>query len=230
MTTKIQQLKETVRRFFAGQKTAGMQTETINAEEIKAETIKEEVKAEEVKPDENHGLKEMKEIVKQMGAMQRMLKAHRKTVNFKGERQTIELVTNKHAVKNGKSVWTDQNTKIYLTPYNATQLLTGAYFQPEGTNVENWGISKDKASDNRFIYYIGLISVPSLSKDEETMKFSSTTEMVANFNDAYALLRYERKTKKNEHLEKLREEVNNGRHPKVKRIMDYFRDEEKTEE
>lgn len=37
MTTKIQQLKETVRRFFAGQKTAGMQTEDINANEIKAE-------------------------------------------------------------------------------------------------------------------------------------------------------------------------------------------------
>lgn len=226
MTTKIQQLKETVRRFFAGQKTAGMQTETINAEEIKAETITEETNP----AVEKHGLKEMKEIVKQMGAMQRMLKAHRKTVNFKSERQTIELVTNKYVTKDGKRVGMDQSMKIYLTPYNATQLLTSAYFQPEGTNAERWGISKDKASDNRFIYYIGLISVPSLSKDEETMKFSSTTEMVANFNDAYALLRYERKTKKNEHLEKLREEVDNGYHPGIKRIMDYFRDEEKTEE
>lgn len=225
MATKIQQLKETVRRFFAGQKTAGMQAENINAEEIKAETI-----AETEATAEKHGLKEMKEIMKQMGAMQRMLKAHRKTVNFKGERQTIELVTNKHAVKNGKSVWADQNTKIYLTPYNATQLLTGAYFQPEGTNAEKWGISKDKASDNRFIYYIGLISVPSLFKDEETMKFGSTTEMVSAFNDAYALLRYERKTKKNEHLEKLREEVDNGKRPGIKRIMDYFRDVEKKEE
>lgn len=225
MATKIQQLKETVRRFFAGQKTAGMQTEGINANEIKAETI-----AETEATAEKHGLKEMKEIVKQMGAMQRMLKAHRKTVNFKGERRTIELVTNRHAVKNGKSVWADQNTKIYLTPYNATQLLTSAYFQPEGTNAEKWGISEDKASDNRFIYFIGLVSVPSLSKDEETMKFGSTTEMVSVFNDAYALLRYERKTKKNGHLEKLREEVDNGKHPGIKRIMDHFRDGEKKEE
>jgi hypothetical protein len=49
--------------------------------------------------------------------------------------------------------------------------------------------------------------------------------MVANFNDAYALLRYERKTKKNEYLEKLREEVDNGYYPGIKRIMDYFRDD-----
>lgn len=220
MATKIQQLKETVRRFFAGQKTAGMQTENINAEEIKAENIADETTA------EKHGLKEMKEIVKQMGAMQRMLKEHRKTVNFKGERQTVEFVTSKSEYKNGKYVYTDQNVKIYLTPKNASQLLTGACFQPEGINAALWRIPEDKASDDQFIYYVGLIPVPSLSKTEgDIMKFGSTTGMVANFNDAYALLRYERKTKKNDYLEKLREEVDNGSHPGIKRIMDYFRDD-----
>ncbi len=221
MATKIQQLKETVRRFFAGQKTAGMQTESINAEEIKAEnTVEVETAA------EKHGLKEMKEIVKQMGAMQRMLKEHRKTVNFKGERQTVEFVTNKSEYKNGKYVYTDQNVKIYLTPKNASQLLTSAYFQPEGINAALWRIPEDKASDDQFVYYVGLIPVPSLSKTEgDIMKFGSTTGMVANFNDAYALLRYERKTKKNDYLEKLREEVDSGCHPGIKRIMDYFRDD-----
>lgn len=220
MATKIQQLKETVRRFFAGQKTAGMQTENINAEEIKAEnTVEVETTA------EKHGLKEMKEIVKQMGAMQKMLKEHRKTVNFKGERQTIEFVTSKSEYKNGKYVYTDQNVKIYLTPRNASQLLTSAYFQPEGTNAKVWGIPEDKATDDQFIYSVGLVPVPGLSKNEGIMKFGSTTGMVANFNDAYALLRYERKTKKNDYLEKLREEVDNGCHPGIKRIMDYFRDD-----
>jgi hypothetical protein len=225
MATKIQQLKETVRRFFAGQKAAGMQTEDINANEIKAENIAEtEVTA------EKHGLREMKEIVKQMGAMQRMLKEHRKTVNFKGERQTVEFVTSKSEYKNGKYVYTDQNVKIYLTPKNASQLLTGAYFQPEGINAALWRIPEDKASDDQFVYYVGLIPVPSLSKTEgDIMKFGSTTGMVANFNDAYALLRYERKTKKNDYLEKLREEVNNGCHPGIKRIMDYFRDDAEKE-
>ena len=228
MTTKIQQLKETVRRFFAGQKTAGMQTEDINANEIKAENIAEtEVTA------EKHGLREMKEIVKQMGAMQRMLKEHRKTVNFKGERQTVEFVTSKSDYKNGKYVYTDQNVKIYLTPKNASQLLTDVYFFPEGTNAAKWNIPEDKVSTNQQIYCIGLIPVPGLSKTEgDIMKFRSTTGMVANFNDAYALLRYERKTKKNDYLEKLHEEVDNGCHPGIKRIMDYFRDDdvEKKEE
>ena len=219
MATKIQQLKETVRRFFAGQKTAGMQTENINAEEIKAEIIADEITA------EKHGLKEMKEIVKQMGAMQKMLKAHRKTVNFKGERQTVEFVTNKYVTKDGKRVCVDDNVKIYLTSYNACQLLSSAYFQPEGINAALWHIPEGKASDDQFIYDVGLIPVPGLSKNEGIMKFSSTTGMVANFNDAYALLRYERKTKKNEYLEKLREEVDNGYYPGIKRIMDYFRDD-----
>lgn len=221
MATKIQQLKETVRRFFAGQKTAGMQTENINAEEIKAENI-----AATEMTAEKHGLREMKEIVKQMGAMQRMLKEHRKTVNFKGERQTVEFVTSKSEYKNGKYVYTDQNVKIYLTPKNASQLLTSAYFQPEGINAALWRIPEDKASDDQFVYYVGLIPVPGLSKTEgDIMKFGSTTGMVANFNDAYALLRYERKTKKNDYLEKLREEVDKGCHPGIKRIMDYFRDD-----
>ncbi len=225
MATKIQQLKETVRRFFAGQKTAGMQTENINAEEIKAENI-----AEAEATAEKHGLKEMKEIVKQMGAMQRMLKEHRKTVNFKGERQTVEFVTSKSEYKNGKYVYTDKNVKIYLTPKNASQLLTSAYFQPEGINAALWRIPEDKASDDQFVYYVGLIPVPGLSKTEgDIMKFGSTTGMVANFNDAYALLRYERKTKKNDYLEKLRKEVDEGCHPGIKRIMDYFRDDVENE-
>ena len=220
MATKIQQLKETVRRFFAGQKTAGMQTETVNANEIKAENI-----AETETTAEKHGLREMKEIVKQMGAMQRMLKEHRKTVSFKGERQTIELVTSKYVTKDGKRVCVDQNTKIYLTPYNAAQLLKNAYFQPEGTNAKVWGISEDKASDDEFICYVGLIPVPDSRSGGDIMKFSSTTDMVSDFNDAYALLRYERKTKKNDYLEKLREGVNKGSYPGIKRIMDYFRDD-----
>jgi hypothetical protein len=112
-------------------------------------------------------------------------------------------------------------------------LLTDAYFFPEGTNAAKWNIPEDKVSTNQQIYCIGLIPVPGLSKTEgDIMKFRSTTGMVANFNDAYALLRYERKTKKNDYLEKLREEVDNGCHPGIKRIMDYFRDDdvEKKEE
>ena len=220
MATKIQQLKEIVGRFFAGQKTAGMQTEDINAKKIKVEnTVEVET------TEEKHGLKEMKEIIKQMGAMQRMLKEHSKTKNSKGERQTVEFVTNKLECKNGKYIWKDQNVKIYLTPNNASLLLTSAFFQPEGTDAKFWGIPEDKATDDQHIHNIGLVPVPSLSKDGDIMTFFSTTAMVANFNDAYALLRYERKTKKNDYLERLRKGLDNGYYPGIKRIMDYFRDD-----
>ena len=242
MATKIQQLKEIVGRFFAGQKTAGMQTEDINAKKIKTENIVEAETTEEKhglkerkeivkqmsamqKLPKEHGLKEMKEIIKQMGAMQRMLKEHRKTKNFKGERQTVEFVTNKLECKNGKYIWTDQNVKIYLTSNNASLLLTSAFFQPGGTDAKFWGILEDKATDDQHIYSIGLVPVPSLSKDGDIMTFFSTTTMVANFNDAYALLRYERKTKKNDYLERFHKELDNGYYPRIKRIMDYFRDD-----
>ena len=104
------------------------------------------------------------------------------------------------------------------------------HFSNQEAQTRNFGgIPEDKATDDQYIYSIGLVPVPSLSKDGDIMTFFSTTAMVANYNDAYALLRYERKTKKNDYLERFRKELDNGYYPGIKRIMDYFRDDTEKE-
>lgn len=158
----------------------------------------------------NSKIYQLKQIIKQIAVLQRTIKSHRKTVNFKGEnRETIELVT--YHAENGK--YLPRKTKVYLTPSNAQCLLT-----------YNWGWRpSDDKSDQVSISRLNIVDLG------ENLYFGTTQEMAWIYNEAYALLRYERKTKKNEQLESLWNDVNTRTtypHTMIKKIMDYFRDEE----
>jgi hypothetical protein len=158
----------------------------------------------------NSKIYQLKQIVKQIAVLQRTIKAHRKTVNFKGEkRETIELVT--YQAENGK--YLPRKTKVYLTPSNAQCLLNDSW---------GWRPDDDK-SDHVSMSRLNIVDLG------DKLSFSTTQEMAWIYNEAYALLRYERKTKKNEQLESRWNEVNTKPaypHTMIKKIMDYFRDEE----
>ena len=149
--------------------------------------------------------------------LQRTIKEHRKTVNFKKEqRETIELINYEHVrdTKTGTWSYVANKRKVYLTPSNAQCLLIDSY---------GWTPDDDKSDKTR----INKFNIVDLG---EEWSFGTTTYMARIFNDAYGLLRYERKTKKNEYFENMKKEMeehSNWWHYKaIKQIMEYFRDEE----
>jgi hypothetical protein len=157
---------------------------------------------------------QLKQIVKDIAVLQRTIKNHRKTVKFNGERETVTLVTyvweydaraKKYMMKEHK------DSKIYLTPHNAENLLNNTYA---------WSLYDDK-SNVKEISEVNIVPM-------NDIHFTSTTSMAHLLNLAYALLRYERKTKKNDKLEALKKEVEEGRWTYLKKIIDYFRDEEQS--
>jgi hypothetical protein len=163
----------------------------------------------------NSKIYQLKQIVKQIAVLQKTIKQHRKTVNFKGEqRETIELVTYDHVLDQNRNwKYVPRKTKVYLTPSNAQNLLQSTY---------GWKPSDDK-SDNVNMGRLNIIDMGG------KWSFSNTSYMAWVFNMAYALLRYERKTKKNEQFEQWKKELEerNIWHDQViKQIMETFRDEE----
>ena len=172
-------------------------------------------------------IQQLKEIVKQIAVLQRTIKNHVKTVNFKGDkRETVEFFVYDQILdqKTRKWVWVTKKAKIYLTPYNAQMLLTQPYgWTPTDQNSTVLNMDGTKAS-SAHIYQLNLIDMGSDNR------FSNMNTLARVFNEAYALLKYERKTKKNEELEKLRKEVDECPTCYVKQIMDYFRDEKQEEE
>lgn len=159
---------------------------------------------------------QLKQIVKDIAVLQRTIKDHRKTVRFDGERKTIDLVTYTHEYDSKSRKWVykeNPNSKIYLTPGNADNLLTCGY---------GWDVNDDKSN----VKHVSLLNIVPMGD----INFSTTTSMAHLLNLAYALLRYERKTKKNDYLESVKKEVEEGRWTFLKQIMDFFRDEERNEE
>lgn len=175
---------------------------------------------------------QLKELVKQIAVLQRTIKNHRKTVNFKGEkRETIELYVYEQVFnqKTRKWDWTNKKAKIYLTPYNAQMLLGQGYgWTPNDVYTNAWDTKDCVKSDKVSISRMNIIDVYDDTR-KEYISYGSTDTMARVFNEAYALLKYERKTKKNEELEKLRKEVDENPNCYVKQLMDYFRDEEQEE-
>lgn len=163
----------------------------------------------------NSKIYQLKQIVKQIAVLQKTIKQHRKTVNFKGEqRETIELVTYDH-VLDGNRNWkyVPRKTKVYLTSSNAQNLLHLTY---------GWKPEDDKSDKVN----MGRLNIVDLG---EKLSFGSTSYMAWIFNEAYGLLRYERKTKKNDHFECLKKEIeerNIWHNQAIKQIMEMFRDEE----
>ena len=160
----------------------------------------------------NSKIYQLKQIVKQIAVLQRTIKNHRKTVNFKGKnRETIELYTwgSIFNDKTRKYETLKYKSKILLTSSNAKQLIEGVWgFTPNG-----------EGSTKIRIDHLNIIPM-------DDINFESTQQMAYYLNTAYALLRYERKTKKNEQLESIKHGVDNGHMNYLKKVMDYFRDEE----
>jgi len=157
---------------------------------------------------------QLKQIVKDIAVLQRTIKNHRKTVKFNGERETVTLVTYvcEYDAKAKKYVMKERkDSKIYLTPHNAENLLNNTYV---------WSLYDDK-SNVKEISELNIVPM-------NDIHFTSTTSMAHLLNLAYALLRYERKTKKNDKLEAIKKEVEEGRWTYLKKIIDYFRDEEQS--
>ena len=158
---------------------------------------------------------QLKQIVKDIAVLQRTIKNHRKTVKFNGERETITLVTytTVYDAKTKKYIQKeDKDSKIYLTTRNAENLLNGGY---------NWTLYDDKSSVKE-ILELNIIPMNGIN-------FTSTTSMARMINLAYVMLRYERKTKKNEYLESVKKELDEGRCNCLKEIMDFFRDEKQSD-
>ena len=159
---------------------------------------------------------QLKQIVKDIAVLQRTIKNHRKTVKFDGERQFINLVTYSHEYnpKTRKYEMTEhKDSKIYLTPGNAENLLTCSW---------GWDV-KDGKSNVESVRELNIIPMGDIT-------FSTTNSMAHMLNLAYALLRYERKTKKNDYLESVKKEVEEGRWTFLKKIIDFFRDEKQSDE
>ena len=160
--------------------------------------------------DTNSKIYQLKQIVKDIAVLQRTIKNHRKTINFSGERETINLLTYAHErnPKTGKWEYVEHDSKIYLTPHNANNLLInscGWCTYDEKSNVKN----------------IACVNIKSMGG----IHFGTTSSMAHLLNLAYSILRYERKTKKNEYLENVKKDVEDGNWPFLKQIIDYFRDE-----
>ena len=163
----------------------------------------------------NSKIYQLKQIVKQIAVLQRTIKNHRKTVNFKGDkRETIELITygNVFNEKTRKYEKVESKSKIVLTSSNAANLLYGAWsWMPNG-----------EESTKTYISHLNIIPM-------DDINFNGTSEMAYYLNTAYAMLRYERKTKKNEQLEAIKKGLENGQMNYLKKVMDWFRDEENAE-
>lgn len=160
----------------------------------------------------NSKIYQLKQIVKEIAVLQRTIKAHRKTVHFKGDkRETIELVAWCNAYNNKTRKWenTMYKSKILLTPSNAANLINGGWsWTPDG-----------EGSTKSPISHLNIISM-------DDINFESTKQMAYYLNLAYAMLRYERKTKKNDYLESIKHSIENGDMNYLKKVIDYFRDEE----
>lgn len=153
----------------------------------------------------NSKIYQLKQIIKNAAEMQKIIKQHRKTVNFKGEkRQTIELYTFDWK----GSSYQPRKVKVYLSPTTAQYLIQA----PWGS----WNAKDDKEN---------VVTISGVSFIDAPIAFSQTGSSLRCLNEAYALLRYERKTKKKEQLEQLKKEAVNDKY--IQQIMEMFRDEEK---
>jgi hypothetical protein len=149
---------------------------------------------------------QLKQIIKNAAEMQKIIKQHRKTVNFKGEkRETIELYTFDWSRE--KSCYIPKKVKVYLSPTTAQYLIQAPW--------NSW-TAQDENGNSINISGVSFIDAP--------IAFTQTGSSLRCLNEAYALLKYERKTKKNEYLEKLKKESKDDVY--LQQIMEMFRDEE----
>lgn len=151
----------------------------------------------------------LKQIIKERAELQRVLKANRKTVNFKGERTEIEFDMN-YKDGNGKTFF----KKIKLGSMYASKYVNpfGYYCNYERIDGKSWHLCESR--------------IPGF----DTMQFSSTTSLIDALNFLYRVLKNERKTvKKSQELVEYWEK-NCERYPYIKKAYDWVKEYEEDEQ
>lgn len=149
--------------------------------------------------DANTKIYQLKSLLAELSAQQRMLKMHRKTVRFTGERQTIEV-----PMKAGGHKAKIEMVKVKLDPYTASM-----FFKQDGCMFINgsWG------------YY--LACRPEWNCDAI---FMNTGHMLNVLYMVYGILRNRRKTKKVQYFVD-NEHIFENEWSCYKAVFDYFDDE-----
>ena len=148
----------------------------------------------------------LKQIIKERAELQRVLKANRKTVNFKGERTKITFDMCTREYKTGKLL----NKKVELDSAYAAKYVCpwNLYINYEIIDGQRWCLCETR--------------IPGFANKG----FDSTTDIIADLNYLYRILRNERKTvKKSEELiNGWNIRVKNGTY--LKKAYDWFKNEE----
>ena len=146
----------------------------------------------------------LKQIIKERAELQRVLKANRKTVNFKGQRTEIEFdMTRK--TPDGKNEY----KKVKL----------GSAYASKYVNPFGWFINYELIDGKH--WYLTESRIPGFAERE----FHSTTDIIAELNFLYRVLRNERKTvKKSQEL--IDNWNNNYQQTHLKKAYDWFKNEE----
>lgn len=117
----------------------------------------------------------LKQIIKERAELQRVLKANRKTVNFKGQRTEIEFdMTRKNT-----------DGKIEYKKVKLGSMYAAKYVNPFG-----WYINYE-IIDGKY-WYLTESRIPGFAEHE----FRSTTQIISDLNFLYRVLRNDRKTVK----------------------------------
>jgi len=117
----------------------------------------------------------LKQIIKERAELQRVLKANRKTVNFKGQRTEIEFDMS-FKPYNGET----QYKKVKLNSMDAAKYVCpwNYFLNNEYIDGKHWYLTESR--------------IPGFAGQQ----FHSTTEIIADLNFLYRVLRNERKTVK----------------------------------
>lgn len=145
----------------------------------------------------------LKQIIKERAELQRVLKANRKTVNFKGQRTEIEF---------------DMTTKI-LSEVKYKKVKLGSAHASQYVNRWNFYCNYERI-DGQY-WYLTESRIPGFAGQQ----FRSTTEIISDLNFLYRVLRNERKTvKKSQEL--IDNWNNNYQNTYLKKAYDWIKKDE----
>jgi len=116
----------------------------------------------------------LKQIMKERAELQRVLKANRKTINFKGQRTEIEF---------------DMTTKI-LGEVKYKKVKLGSFYASKYVNPNNFYCNYERI-DGQY-WYLTESRIPGFAGQQ----FRSTTQIISDLNFLYRVLRNEGKTVK----------------------------------
>lgn len=146
----------------------------------------------------------LKQIIKERAELQRVLKANRKTVNFKGQRTEIEF---------------DMTRKTLDEKFEYKKVKLGSFYASKYVNPFNYYCNYEYIDGKH--WYLTESRIPGFAQHE----FHSTTEIIADLNFLYRVLRNERKTvKKSQEL--IDNWNNNYQNTYLKKVYDWIKKDE----